>query len=104
MFHGRSGRVLIGFWEGLGVVLGRFRGDVERILKVFGRFSSKNSPGAPFERDWDFERICRRIFDDFGKHLEAQTMIRATEGTSRSTNHWSGSWIVRRGPKGLGFR
>ena len=64
------------------MVLGRFRGDFERILKVFGRFSNKNSPGAPFERDWDFEMICRRIFDDFGKHLEAQTMIRATKGTS----------------------
>ena len=86
------------------MVLGRFRGDFERILKVFGRFSNKNSPGAPFERDWDFEMICGGIFDDFGKHLEAQTMIRATKGTSRSTNHWNGSWIVGRGPKRLAFR
>ena len=31
-------------------------------------------------------------------------MIRATKGTSRSTNHWKGSWMVRRGPKKLDFR
>ena len=31
-------------------------------------------------------------------------MIRATKGTSRSTNHWKGSWMVRQGPKKLGLR
>ena len=31
-------------------------------------------------------------------------MIRATKGTSRSTNHWKGSWMVRRGPKRLDLR
>ena len=31
-------------------------------------------------------------------------MIRATRGRSRSTNHWNDSWIVRQGPKRLGFR
>ena len=31
-------------------------------------------------------------------------MIRATRSRSRSTNHWNGSWIERRGSKMLDFR
>ena len=51
----------------------------------------------------DLERILGRMLEDFWKDLEGQTMIRATKGKSRSTNHWKGGWMVRRGPKRLEY-
>ena len=69
----------------------------------FGKvWDNKNSSGVPFERIWDFEAVFGRIFNDFGRHLGAQMMIRATKGTSRRFN-WNFSWIVGRGPKRLDF-
>ena len=53
----------------------------------------------------DFGRFLGRFWMDFGKIWEERpTMIRATMGTSRSTNHWKGSWMVRRDPKKLDLR
>ena len=45
-----------------------------------------------------------RIFKAFGRDLGGDTLIGATVGKSRSTNHWKDGWMVRRGLKMLEFR
>ena len=42
-----------------------------------------------------------RVLGAFGRH---KFLIRAIKGKSRSTSHWKGGWMVRRGPKRLAFR